>query len=98
MTAQALAGLFDGQSILVLPATPGVAPAHGSALKRPFDIGYCALFNVLGFPALCVPMGRLDQGCPVAVQLVAGLGQDALLLEAARFLEMEFGGWRKPPL
>lgn len=95
---QALAGLFDGQSILVLPATPSVAPAHGSALKRPFDIGYCALFNVLGFPALCVPMGRLDQGCPVAVQLVAGLGQDALLLEAARFLEMEFGGWRKPPL
>lgn len=95
---QALARLFDGQSILVLPATPTVAPAHGSALKRPFDIGYCALFNVLGFPALCVPMGRLDQGCPVAVQLVAGLGQDALLLEAARFLEMEFGGWRKPPL
>ena len=95
---QALAGLFDGQSILVLPATPSVAPAHGSALKRPFDIGYCALFNVLGFPALCVPIGRLDQGCPVAVQLVAGLGQDALLLEAARFLEMELGGWRKPAL
>ncbi|WP_339529790.1 amidase [Pseudomonas mucidolens] len=95
---QTLSKLFDGQSILVLPVSPTVAPAHGSALKRPFDIGYCALFNVLGFPALSVPMGRLDQGCPVAVQLVAGLGQDALLLEAATFLEMEFGGWLQPPL
>lgn len=95
---RAFAELFDGHSVLLMPVTPGVAPEHGHALKRPLDVAYCALFNALGLPALSVPMGRLDQGCPVAVQLVAGPGQDALLLDAAVFLQTQFGGWLKPAL
>ncbi|MFP3448757.1 amidase family protein, partial [Pseudomonas sp. SIMBA_067] len=93
----ALTERLDGNSVLALPALPGTSPEHGHALRYPGDIGYTALFNVLGLPALTVPMGRLDQGCPVAVQLVAGPGQEPVLLDAARSLELAFGGWIAPP-
>lgn len=93
----ALTERLDGNSVLVLPALPGTSPEHGHALRYPGDIGYTALFNVLGLPALTVPMGRLDQGCPVALQLVAGPGQEPVLLDAARSLELAFGGWIAPP-
>ncbi|MFT2188400.1 amidase [Pseudomonas putida] len=95
---QALAERLAGNSLLALPVLPGISPKHGHALRYPGDIGYTALFNVLGLPALTVPMGRLDQGCPVSVQLVAGPGQEHRLLNAALALEHAFGGWLAPPI
>lgn len=94
---QALGTCLDGHSLLALPTLPGASPRHGHALRYPGDIGYTALFNVLGLPALSVPMGRLDGGCPDGLQLVAGHGQEHLLLDAAQALEHTFGGWLAPP-
>ncbi|MEZ0199391.1 amidase, partial [Pseudomonas qingdaonensis] len=52
---QALAERLAGNSLLALPVLPGISPKHGHALRYPGDIGYTALFNVLGLPALTVP-------------------------------------------
>jgi aspartyl-tRNA(Asn)/glutamyl-tRNA(Gln) amidotransferase subunit A len=42
--------------------------------------------NLTGIPGVSVPVG-LDAGMPVALQLLAGWGADALLLDAAEALE-----------
>ena len=39
----------------------------------------------------------LDEGLPLAVQIVAGEYQDHLTLSAAETLETAFGGWQAPP-
>jgi amidase len=48
---------------------------------------FTAPWNVTGQPALSVPSGLTDDGLPVAVQLVARPGEDALLLRLASKLE-----------
>ena len=44
------------------------------------------LANLTGVPGVSVPVG-LDDGMPVALQLLARWGADALLLDAAEALE-----------
>jgi len=44
-------------------------------------------FNVTGQPAISVPAGLALDGLPVGVQLVARWGDEALLLQVARFFE-----------
>jgi len=37
---------------------------------------YCEWFNLLGFPAMVVPMGRSPEGLPIGVQIVrAAMGR-----------------------
>ncbi len=50
-------------------------------------IGYTALFNDTGLPAISVPIGRSSAGLPVGVQLVAPMGREDLLLSIAGQLE-----------
>ena len=49
------------------------------------------LANVLGLPAVSVPMGRTSSGLPVGVQLVGRPFEDELLLEVAIRLEESRG-------
>ena len=44
------------------------------------------LANLTGVPGVSLPVG-LDDGMPVALQLLAGWGADTLLLDAAEALE-----------
>ena len=44
------------------------------------------LANLTGVPGVSVPVG-LDDGMPVALQLLGAWGADALLLDAAEALE-----------
>ena len=43
--------------------------------------------NLAGIPAISVPVGQSPDGMPVALQLLAPWGRDALLLDAAEALE-----------
>jgi len=42
--------------------------------------------NLTGVPGISVPVG-LDGGLPIGLQLLAGWGRDALLLDVAEALE-----------
>ena len=50
-------------------------------------LGFTALFNDTGHPAISVPMGMSKNGLPVGCQLVAGTGEEGKLLQIAGQIE-----------
>jgi amidase len=48
---------------------------------------YTAQWNHAGTPAVSMPVGRTDDGLPLAVQLIARRGDDATLMSLAGWLE-----------
>ena len=44
-------------------------------------------FNLTGFPAATVPVGRTSAGMPVGLQIVGGFRDDAMVLRAAAAFE-----------
>ena len=83
-----------GGALLLLPVFPTTARRHGFSWGPYGGLGLTAIFNALGLPAVSVPVGLSDDGLPLAVQIVAGPGEDEAGLAAAAVLEREFGGWR----
>ncbi|MEG3628999.1 amidase [Streptomyces poriticola] len=81
---------FAGAELLLTPTTP-IAP-HGH--DGPGDCYSTALtwaFNLSGHPALSLPAGLGDDGCPAGLQLVADHGDEALLLGVAEAWESRGG-------
>lgn len=58
---------------------------------------YCEWFNLLGFPAAVVPVGISPEGLPIGVQIVGRPWEEESVLAVAATIELECGGWRKPP-
>lgn len=59
---------------------------------------YCEWFNLLGFPAVVVPIGFSDEGLPIGVQIVGRPWQEEMVLAVAAKLEQQRGAWQAPPL
>jgi Asp-tRNA(Asn)/Glu-tRNA(Gln) amidotransferase A subunit family amidase len=59
---------------------------------------YCEWFNLLGFPAVVVPMGYSDEGLPIGVQIVGRPWQEEIVLAVAAELEEERGPCAAPRL
>jgi Asp-tRNA(Asn)/Glu-tRNA(Gln) amidotransferase A subunit family amidase len=75
-----LAAMLPPGTVMVTAAVDDVAPPIDQGTGCPLLQG---LATVAGLPALAVPCARHD-GLPVGVQLVAGHGQEGVLLAAAR--------------
>jgi Asp-tRNA(Asn)/Glu-tRNA(Gln) amidotransferase A subunit family amidase len=56
------------------------------------------LANVLGLPAVTVPIAMSSEGLPVGVQLLGHPFQDELLLDLAVRLEEARGPWTAAPV
>ncbi|MEV0689579.1 amidase [Streptomyces sp. NPDC050388] len=81
-----LAHLFAHAELLLTPTAPTAPHGH----EGPGDVYSTALtwaFNVSGHPALSLPAGFGNDGCPAGLQLVAPHGREALLLAVARAAE-----------
>ncbi len=59
---------------------------------------YCEWFNLLGFPAAVVPVGKAPDGLPIGVQIVGRPWEEELVLAVAAAVERECGGWRMPSI
>jgi Asp-tRNA(Asn)/Glu-tRNA(Gln) amidotransferase A subunit family amidase len=90
-----LAALFEGIDLLAWPSVPAVAPSLAEPLiELPSGVESAdagngrqgVLANLTGVPGVSVPVG-LDDGMPVALQMLGTWGSDALLLDAAEALE-----------
>jgi len=94
-----LEDLLGPNGILIYPSHPTVAPPHHRAIYTPFNFGYTAVFNILGFPATQIPLGLDSKGLPLGVQIVSTVGNDHLTIAVAMELEktMSKCGWACPP-
>ncbi len=90
-----LATIHADVDLLAWPTVPAPAPPlqaplvelpSGTLTADQANVRGGALANLTGVPAISVPVG-LDGGLPVALQLQAAWGRDALLLDAAEALE-----------
>jgi amidase len=59
---------------------------------------YTEFFNLLGNPAVVVPVGHSPEGLPIGVQLVGQPWEEERVLAVAAALENECGAWKIPPI
>ena len=91
----ALAGFHQSYDLLLTPTLPLPAFAAGQLLPPGGAWGeawtdwapFSYPFNLTQQPAASLPCGLTANGLPVGLQLVAGIGQDGLLLRASRAFE-----------
>jgi aspartyl-tRNA(Asn)/glutamyl-tRNA(Gln) amidotransferase subunit A len=87
----AFAALLDEVDLILLPTTPTTAFPLGEKLQDPLAMYASDVFtvyaNLVGLPALSLPIARDEQGLPVGVQLLAAPGGEDVLFAAARALE-----------
>ncbi len=88
--------LLGENHLILMPVHPRVAPRHTLPYLRPFDFCMTGFLNPFGIPATSVPAGLNSKGLPMAVQIVAGFGQDKINFASAQFLDKVFGGFKKP--
>ena len=70
---------LDGFDAVLAPSAPGPAPR---GLTTTGDPSCCTLWSLLGFPAITLPVGRVEQ-MPIGLQLAAPQNCDDSLLAAA---------------
>jgi Asp-tRNA(Asn)/Glu-tRNA(Gln) amidotransferase A subunit family amidase len=71
---------------------------EGKTVKYLDAWSYCEWFNLLGFPAVVVPMGCSEDGLPIGVQIVGRPWQEEVVLAVAAKLEEGRGAWAAPRL
>jgi Asp-tRNA(Asn)/Glu-tRNA(Gln) amidotransferase A subunit family amidase len=71
---------------------------EGKTVKYLDAWSYCEWFNLLGFPAAAVPVGRSSEGLPIGVQIVGRPWEEELVLAVAAVLEEARGPWQQPQL
>jgi aspartyl-tRNA(Asn)/glutamyl-tRNA(Gln) amidotransferase subunit A len=81
--------LFEHYDLLALPGMPHDAPPLSVNQN---NTRFTGPFNLLGWPAIVVPVGLGEHNCPVALQLVARPWRERTLLRAARTVERD-GPW-----
>lgn len=69
---------------------------EGQTVKYLDAWSYCEWFNLLGFPAVVVPMALSAEGLPIGVQIVGRPWEEELVLAVAAKLEAERGPWPGP--
>jgi amidase len=81
---QSLGEFFGSCAAIVVPAAPGEAPEGHAYTGNPV---FNRMWTLLGTPAVTIPAGTGTNGLPVGIQLVGRIGDDARLLECARFAQ-----------
>jgi Asp-tRNA(Asn)/Glu-tRNA(Gln) amidotransferase A subunit family amidase len=76
--------LFERCEAIASPPAPGAAPRR---LDTTGDPSFCALWSLIGVPAITIPCGLSRAGLPFGVQLACDAGGDAHLLRVARWCE-----------
>jgi len=85
-----MAALLEGDTVLVLPSAPGIAPLRNSPpqVLDDFRARALAILSIAGLarlPQVSLPLATLD-GCPLGLSLIAAHGNDTLLFSLAKKL------------
>ena len=90
--------------VLLAPVCAGPAFRHGDdgwddsfSTNYLREMRYSQWFNLLGNPAVVVPVGRSAEGLPIGVQVIGRPYEEMLLLKVAEEIEKRFG-WEEPSM
>jgi aspartyl-tRNA(Asn)/glutamyl-tRNA(Gln) amidotransferase subunit A len=97
----AVAALFERVDLIVTP-TAAVAATPYARLDQMFDSGeffavYAPYWNVVGNPALSVPMGFTAEGMPLGLQVIGAPFDEANVLRAGDAYQARTGWHRRRP-
>ena len=79
--------------LLICPPCTGIAPKHGQSGS--LNYMNASLFNLLGWPAAVVRVGKSPEGLPIGMQIVGRPWREDQVLALALKVEQLFGGWKK---
>jgi aspartyl-tRNA(Asn)/glutamyl-tRNA(Gln) amidotransferase subunit A len=82
-----LESFCEGVVSAITPATPGPAPDAGTTGPPTFN----SPWSYVGFPTVNIPIGWIDDGLPLAMQLVGRPWEEAELLQMAVWCEKAIG-------
>jgi Asp-tRNA(Asn)/Glu-tRNA(Gln) amidotransferase A subunit family amidase len=71
---------------------------EGKTVKYLDAWSYTEWFNLLGTPAVAVPVGKSAEGLPIGVQIVARPWQEELVISIAAALEDQLGAYGHPAI
>lgn len=91
------------QAVMVLPVFPTTAKPHGKLDKTLYSnrfvfpklMPYTLFPNVLGLPALSVPVAEDDDGMPISIQIISRIGNEQALFHFGRQIEQAFRGYKR---
>lgn len=87
---------------IICPVNAYPALSHGESKHVPYryGFGFSITYNLTGWPAAVVCVGKTSAGLPIGIQIVAAPWREDIALAVARFVEQAFGGWQinKPAL
>ncbi len=84
--------IFERVDLLSTPTQPDSAPPLGTPAWTTFT----APFNILGWPAISLPVGLGESGLPLGSQLVGKPWDEAAVLRAAHAVEAGIGRTFRP--
>lgn len=96
---------MSDHQVLIMPVSTGPAFRHGemgwTRDERPATfvdtMVYSQWFNLLGLPAVVVPVGKSPEGLPIGVQIVGRPYEEYFVCTIAEAIERVFC-WQEPPL
>ncbi len=96
---------MSGHQVLIMPVSTGPAFRHGEmgwthderSTTFVDTMVYSQWFNLLGLPAVVVPVGKSPEGLPIGVQIVGRPYEEYLVCTIAEAIERVFS-WQEPPL
>ncbi len=94
---------FLNHAVLILPSYPTPAKKHqkldgglfSNRLKILRKMPYTSYANVLGLPALSVPIAEDKHGLPISLQLISRIGNENALFHIGAILEKAFRGCKR---
>lgn len=92
---------YLNNKVLIFPVYHEAAGKHGQVYQEIFSIRktfrtympYVAYANVWGLPSLTIPIGVDEQGLPISIQIMANTGQEDLIFQVGKIIEMKFRGY-----
>jgi amidase len=79
--------------ILISPPCSNAAPEPQNSGF--LDYSYASFFNLLGWPAAVVRVGRTASGLPKGIQIVGRPWKEHEVLAVALLIERKLGGWKR---
>jgi amidase len=94
----AMNAFMEDFDVILCPPAGEPALSIGDAERDGRVFAYTMPYNLTGWPAAVVPVGRTSDGLPIGVQIVCRAWDEALCLDVAEYLEEKLGGYRSPSL